>query len=109
MKFLIQVITTLVVCFILQYFMPWWTMAIGAFGVGYFFKSNGYRSFLAGLLGVSLLWLNMSFYIDLATHSLLTEKVNRLLPVNAFLLTGIIGGLVGGLAALTGSLLKTKQ
>ncbi len=107
MKFLIQLIATMVICFALQYFLPWWTMAIGACGAGYFFKNKGYVSFLAGLVGVAILWVGMSLYIDLATHAVLTDKINKLLPVNAFLLTAVIGGLVGGLAALTGSLLKS--
>ena len=106
MRFLIQLIVTAAVCFLLQYFLPWWTMAVGAFTVGYFIRNKGYVSFLAGLVGVSLLWLGMAYYIDVSTDSILTEKINRLLPVNSFLMTALVGGLVGGLAALTGSLLK---
>ena len=106
MRFLIQLIVTVAVCFLLQYFLPWWTMAIGAFAVGYLVKNKGYVSFLAGLVSVSFLWLGMAYYIDVSTDSILSEKVNRLLPVNSFLLTALVGGLVGGFAALTGSLLK---
>jgi hypothetical protein len=50
----------------------------------------------------------MAFYIDQTTHSILTEKVNKLLPLNSLLITTLIGGLVGGFAALTGALLKQK-
>jgi hypothetical protein len=106
MKPLIQVLVTVIVCFILQYFLPWWTMALGAFGVGYFFKNNGYLSFCAGLVGVGLLWVGMSYYIDVTTHAVLTEKINKLLPLNALVMTGIVGGLVGGFASLTGSKLS---
>lgn len=65
-------------------------------------------SFAAGFVGVGILWFGMAFYIDQATHSILTEKVNKLLPLNSFVLTTLIGGLVGGFAALTGALLKQK-
>ena len=108
MKIFLQVITTMAICFVLQAFLPWWTMAIGAGVAGYIFGNNGYVSFLAGLIGVSLLWIGMSFYIDTVTHSILTEKVNKLFPVNVFILTAVVGGLVGGLGALTGALLKRK-
>ena len=108
MKFLIQLLATSAVCFLLQYFLPWWTMALGAFAISYVVGNNGYLSFLAGFLGAGLLWLGMALFIDIATHSILTQKVNQLLPVNAFLMTVLIGGLVGGFAALTGSLLKAK-
>jgi len=83
-------------------------MALGAFVIGYVVGNNGYLAFLAGFLGAGLLWLGMALFIDIATHSILTQKVNQLLPVNAFLMTVLISGLVGGFAALTGSLLKSE-
>jgi hypothetical protein len=63
---------------------------------------------LAGLIGVGTLWLAMAIYIDYSTHSILTEKINKLLPLNAFLLTTLVGGLVGGLSALSGALVKSR-
>jgi len=108
MKFLAQVLVTMIVCFALQYFLPWWTMALGAFVIGYLFGNTGFTSFGAGLLGVGLLWFLMAYYIDITTNSILTDKVGKLLPLNVFLLTTLIGGLVGGFAALTGALLKAK-
>src|SRR5258706_5332170 len=109
MRFIIQILATTVLCFILEYYLPWWTMGIGAFAVGYFFGNKGYLSFLAGFTGAGLLWLGMALTIDVATHSILTQKVNQLLPVNALLMTTVVGGLVGGFAALTGSLLNSKS
>jgi hypothetical protein len=108
MKFAIQLIATIIVCFLLQTFLPWWSMTIGAFAIGYALANKGYVSFASGFLGVGLLWLGMALYIDSATHSILTEKVNNLLPLNSFILTTLIGGLVGGFSALTGALLKAK-
>lgn len=108
MKFLIQLLITIVVCFILQSFLPWWTMAVGAFTVAYLVGNKGFPSFLAGFIAVAILWLGMAFYIDALTNSILTEKINRLLPINAFVATLIVGGLVGGFASLTGALMKSK-
>ena len=109
MKFVYQVIATVILSFILQNFLPWWTMAIASIAAGYYFGNTGFRSFCAGFLSVGLLWLGMSMVIDISTHSILTEKVNRLLPLNVFVLTTLIGGLVGGLASLTGSLLSAQK
>lgn len=106
MKFVLHVITILVVCFVLQYFLPWWTMAIGAAALGYAVDHGGIRSFLAGFIGVGLLWFLMAFYIDYTSHSILTEKVGKILPLNPLILTPVIGGLVGALASLTGALLR---
>jgi hypothetical protein len=108
MKFLIQLLVTSVVCFALQSFLPWWTMAVGAFTVAYLMGNKGFPSFLAGFLGVAVLWVGMAYYIDALTHSILTEKINRLLPINAFVVTLIVGGLVGGFASLTGSMMRSK-
>ncbi|MBK7652968.1 MAG: hypothetical protein IPJ20_22600 [Flammeovirgaceae bacterium] len=108
MKFITQLIVTSVVCFILQSFLPWWTIAVGAFTVAYLLGNRGFSSFAAGFIGVAILWIGMAFYIDVLTHSILTEKINRLLPINAFVATLLIGGLVGGFASLTGSLVRSK-
>jgi len=109
MKFLYQLIATIILSFILQSFLPWWTMAVASFLLGYLFGNSGFVSFCAGFLGVGMLWFGMAFFIDVSTQSILTEKINKILPLNAFVLTILIGGLVGGMASLTGALLgETK-
>lgn len=113
MKFTFQLIAVVLVAFVLQSFLPWWSMAVGAFLVGAAFANKGWLSFLAGFLGVALLWLGMAFYFDRVTASLLSAKVAQLFPTKTvpllFLLTAVVGGLVGGFASLTGSLLTYKK
>jgi len=113
MKFVIQTLFIMILSAALQALLPWWTMAIGAFAVGFLFASNGWRSFFAGLLGVGLLWLGMSLFIDISTQTALTERVARLFPTKTtpllFLVTSLVGGLVGGLASLTGSILTYRK
>lgn len=108
MKFIIQIIVTAIVCFALQSFFPWWTLAVGAGVVGYFVDNKALPSFAAGFVGAALLWIGMAYYLDHATQSIITEKINKLLPLNAFVLTGLVGGIVGGLSALTGTFLRSK-
>jgi hypothetical protein len=109
MKFLLQTLATIIACLVFQYFLPWWTMAIVAFVIGYFFHNSGTTSFAAGFLGAGLLWLVMAYYMDSSTQSMLTDKVNKLFPLNVFILMTIVGGLVGGFAALTGTLIRGKK
>ncbi|HTH56353.1 MAG TPA: hypothetical protein VL728_09925 [Cyclobacteriaceae bacterium] len=109
MKFLYQTVATIIGCFAVQYFLPWWTMAIIAFAFGYLFQNKGVVSFTSGFIGVGLLWFLVAYQIDAASHSILTEKINRIFPLNVFILTVIVGGLVGGFAALTGSLMNEKR
>ncbi len=109
MKFLIQTSATIVGCFIVQYFLPWWTLAIVAFALGYYFNNKGFISFIAGFVGVGILWLAMAYYIDSTTLSIISTKVGKLFPLNIFVLMTLVGGLVGGFAALTGTLVKGKK
>jgi hypothetical protein len=107
MKFLIQVIAILIVAFVLELFMPWWSIAIAAFAAGYALKSKA--NFTAGLLGIGLLWLIKAWLLDFASAAPLTERVAAIFSLNKpllMLVTALIGGLVGGFAAMTGALLK---
>lgn len=106
MKFSLQLILTSLLCLTLQYFFPWWTLAIAAFTVAFLFDNKGFVSFAAGFLGVGIIWLGMAYYINYATDALLTNKLNQLLPINSLALTFLTGGLVGGFAGLTGALFR---
>lgn len=106
MKFLVQVLFTIVFCAVLQFFLPWWTLAIGAFAVAFLFENKSLPAFAAGFVGVALLWLGIAVYLTIVTDSVLTTKLNQLLPINSLVITALIGGLVGGFGALTGSLFR---
>jgi hypothetical protein len=109
MKFLLQILATMAGCFVVQYFLPWWTMAVIALVIGYYFHNSGFVSFAAGFLGAGFLWVGMAYYLDAATQSILTDKVNKLFPLNVFILVTAVGGLVGGFAALTGTWIRGKR
>jgi hypothetical protein len=88
-------------------------MAFGAFAVGFIFASSGWKSFFAGLLGIALLWLVMALFIDFTTQSQLSDRVAGLFPTKTtpllFLITSLVGGLVGGFASLTGSIITYRK
>ena len=118
MKFVAHIVITFLLAWLVQFFLPWWTLAIIAFVVGYLFAQSGLKSFLAGFLAIGLLWLATALYIDIQTNAILSQKVGSIFPsvggsrisprTNIFILTVIIGGLVGGMASLTGSTLSYK-
>lgn len=113
MKFFSHILVVLLLSLALQAFLPWWTMAIGAFLTGLFFRQSGVLSFFAGLFGVGLLWFGVAFYIDASTDSILTTRVAGLLPTKTvglmMLLTSFVGGLVGGLASMTGGIISHRK
>ena len=111
MKFIVQLLSILVTAFLLELFLPWWSIAIAAFVMGYAVKSNA--NFLAGFLGIALLWLVVAWLTERDAAALLSSRVSQLLMINSstglLFVTAAIGGLVGGFAALSGSLLKRKK
>jgi len=108
MKILYQIILTLLAGLVLQLFLPWWTLALGAAGVSFFFEQKGWQAFAGGFVAIFLLWLLSAWYFDEASGAIMSHRLNTLLPVPAFFLTGLVGGLVGGMAALTGKMIRWR-
>jgi hypothetical protein len=109
MKFVLQILVTIALAFFLQSYFPWWTVALSSLAAGYYFKNGGFKSFGAGFIAIGLLWFTLAFYIDVTSQSILTEKVNKILPLPALALTAVIGGLVGGFAAMSGAVLNKER
>ncbi len=111
MKFIIQTIAIVILGFILELFLPWYCIALAAFAMGYLLRSQA--NFLAGFLGIGLLWLLKAWLMDSSSTTELADKVARIFPLGhkalLFLLTSVLGGLVGGFASLTGSLLHKDK
>ena len=113
MRFIVKLVLTAASCYVAELFFPWWIVAVCAFVINLFLPSKGFNAFLSGFLGVGLLWLLFAWLIDLDTSSLLTEKVASVLTLTdsslLVALTGLVGGLVGGFAAMSGSLFRNLR
>lgn len=108
MKFLIAVLLTALLGFAFPLYFWWWSFAVTSCLVAFVMRQSPGKSFLAGFLAIAFLWAILAIILDTANNHLLSRKVALLLPFNgsgvALLLTTIIiGGLVSGMAALTGS------
>lgn len=113
MKFLTATILTAILSFISGLFLPWWGIAIVALLIAAIIHQKPGKAFFAGLLGVFLLWAGLAWWIDMKNNSVLSHKIAGILPLgeNSILLiivTGLVGGLVGGFAALAGSYLRAS-
>jgi hypothetical protein len=111
MKFIVSVLLTALLCFAAGLYLPWWSIAICAFIVSALIIQQPFKAFLAGFAGVFLLWLIFSWSLDAANDQILSHRIAQIFPLGgvSFLLivvTALIGGLVGGLAALSGSYLR---
>lgn len=111
MRFFLQLILIAILAYVLELFLPWYSLAIAAFVIGFALNSNA--NFLAGFLAIALLWFIAAWMIDHASTSDLADRVALIFPVKQkwllFLVTAVIGGSVGGFAALTGSLLRKRR
>lgn len=91
--------------------IPWWGFAVTSFIVAVAIHQKPGKAFLSGFAGLFLLWAGMALLKDAANDHILSAKVATILPLGGsylvlILVTGIAGGLVSGLAALTGSYLR---
>ena len=111
MRLILQILVTAFLGLILAQFMPWWSVAIAAAAAGYFFKGHRGKSFLAGFLGIFLLWFLAALYIKISTGSDFPDRFAMLFPfplsgTALMAVSGVIGGLVGGFGAFTGDSLQ---
>ena len=103
-------ITTAVIVLILgliaELTLPWWGMGLAAFLAGLWKAPSGWKSLCAGFAGTGLLWLTAAGYIHLKSGGILTIRVAQIAGLSTpdvlIVLTALIGGLVGGLAAVAG-------
>lgn len=107
MKLLIRLIVIGALTYFISPFAFWWVAMIIAFIVCYISPSSGLNAFVAGFLGVGLVWIGSAWSLDVANESVFSNIIVQLFPVNEsfylILLTGLVGGLVGGFASLSGT------
>lgn len=103
MKFLIQVLTIIILSFLLELFLPWWSIAIAAFIGGLIFDTKA--NFGAGFLAIAMLWLVSIVLMDVSASAPLSDRVAAIFMINRpllYIVTAVIGGLVGGFACMAG-------
>ena len=85
-------------------FTPWWSIVIVAAIVGGIFNEHAGQSFLFGFIGVFLLWGIAAYQMDVGNESILSTRIGEIFGANMVLATALLGGLAGGMGALTGTL-----
>ena len=117
MKFIVAIFLHAFLAFAIGLYsqFPWW-LFVGTSGiVAFFIMDSPAKSFFAGFLGVGALWAGLATGKDLANAHLLSSKVAQILPLGGgsyialIVLTGVVGGLLGGFAGLTGAYLRSKS
>ncbi len=111
LKYILAILTTALLGFITGLYLPWWGIAIAALIVSASIPQRPGFSFVSGFLGIFLLWELLAWWIDFKNDSILSQKVAALFNMGhssilMIFVTSLVGAVVGGLAALTGSYLR---
>ncbi len=111
MKFIIVLLLVALLGFAAPLYFAWWSFAVTSFIIALFIHQRAFAAFLAGFTGMFLLWIFLTLIIDNANQHILSRKIAQLLPLNGsslllILVTSLIGGLISGFAALSGSLAR---
>lgn len=113
MKFVTATILTALLAFISGLFLPWWGIAITSLLIAVLVHQKAGKAFLAGFVGVFILWAGLAWWIDMRNNGILSKKIAGILPLGGssivlILVTGLVGGLVAGFAAMSGSYLRAS-
>jgi len=112
MKFISSILLMALVSFAACLYLPWWSIAIVAFVISIAIQLKPYLAFIAAFAALFLLWGILAMYMSSANNHLLAHKISQLVlkqdaPFMLIGLTALIGALVAGFAALSGSLLRS--
>jgi hypothetical protein len=99
------------IALILSFIMPWWSIVIAGFVVAAAMIDEAGPAFISGFLGITFLWIIMTILRDSGSNVSVAETLGDVVggvpAYLMFLITGITGGFVGGLGAMTGTFVRS--
>jgi cell division protein FtsX len=94
-----------------SFYMPWWIIAPAAFVCGSLLPCTPGKSLAIGVFAFGLLWFSGALYYHSLGEGIVTARTAALFGIaQPWLLLAactFIGGLIGGLATLAGSYLRS--
>lgn len=113
MKFIVVTVLIALLSFVACLYLPWWSIALVAFIVSLLIRQKPLASFAAGFLGLFLLWSVMAAVINIQNDGVLAARIAEIFPLGGsavmlIAVTGLIGAIVGGLAALSAGFLAKR-
>ncbi|MEO3408385.1 hypothetical protein AAFN85_31005 [Mucilaginibacter sp. CAU 1740] len=100
----------LILSFASGYFLPWWIVALISFLTTLIIGRTAKGSFWSGFAAVLIVWIVLALFKSVPNDHIMATRIAHLfmLPAWGYILaiTGIIGGIVGGVSALSGLWLR---
>jgi hypothetical protein len=114
MKFFVSIMLTALMGFALGLYLPWWSVAIAGFTISFFLYQKPFIALATGFLGIFFLWALLTIVRSQANDHILAHRVSIFIlkkdsPDLLITLSALIGGIIGGMGALCGSLLRRIQ
>lgn len=103
-------ISIFIACWLFNLFLPWWGTVIPVLFIAAWMLEENLPAFLIAFLSSGLAWFVQALYIHIANQGILSTRIADMMgvgsPLVVLLITFLIGGILGGVTALTGVLLK---
>ena len=114
MKFIVSIILIALLSLGACFYLPWWSIAIAAFIVASAIPQNPGKSFLSGFTALFLVWGSLAWYISSRNEDILAHKISLLVfktdsPSLLIIATALIGALIAGMGAFSGSFLRKSN
>lgn len=98
---------TILLAFLLSFVMPWWSVMTAALATALFIPLKRAAVFFVPFFAILIFWTVYSFILSSGNDYTLAKRIAVLLPLSGnpyllMLVTGIIGGLAAGVAAVFG-------
>lgn len=108
MKFISSILLIALLSLVAGLYLRFWALIPAAFLVSALIPQSPGKSFLSGFLAVCILWGCLALYLDATNNYILGDRMSQMIfkVPNSMLMVGLsslIGGLVGGMSALTAS------
>ena len=104
------IVTILLAC-VLSLFLPWWSVMTAALTAALFIPLNKAAVFFVPFLAIFLFWAVYGYMLSSGNDFTLAKRIAVLLPLGGnpyvlLLVTGMVGGLAAGIAAILGKQLS---
>lgn len=113
MNFLLRIVVIALLSSVAQIYFPWWSIILVALVVEMILGKGDSTKFFAGFYGIAIPWMVYAGYLDHANASILSDRVLQMFSLPPFgfvlvIITGLIGGIIGGVSSVVGGWIKQQ-